>query len=103
MGFKQCLLEFSKDGMDQAKWTCPRNKRALVPKALSGHQKPRFKVEGVWCHNVSLHLYLIDSRVPSDSSMVIETLARSVQGVVDTCARKGKPCPDQLLVWVSWM
>lgn len=86
--------------MDQAKWAIPRQKKALVAKSLSGFQKPRFKVEGVWVHNALLALWIVDSRVPSDSSMVIETLSRSIQLVATECERRGKDFPQQLCVWV---
>ncbi|CAK9009821.1 unnamed protein product [Durusdinium trenchii] len=89
------------DGMDQAKWAIPRQKKALVAKSLSGFQKPRFKVEGVWVHNALLALWIVDSRVPSDSSMVIETLSRSIQLVATECERRGKDFPQQLCVWAD--
>ena len=88
--------------MDQAKWSCPRNEKAMNAKALSGFQKPRFKVEGVWVHNTVLALWIIDCRVASDSSMVLETLSRTIQVVGDACERKGVAFPSQLCVWVLW-
>ena len=88
--------------MDQAKWSIPRNKTALVPKALSGFQRPRFKVQGTWCHDVLLKLWLVHPRVPSDSSMVIETASRTIQQVLDICHSRNASKPDQLTFWVAW-
>ena len=89
--------------MDQAKWCCPRNKRAMMPKVLSGLQKPKFKIQGCWLHSLILVLWIIDCRCPSDSSMVVETTARTIQYGMDILERKGKARPDQLILWVSWL
>ena len=40
----------NKDGMDQAKWSIPRQRFARLTKAEMPLQKPKFKIQGVWIH-----------------------------------------------------
>lgn len=61
--------------MDQSKWAVPRNRGTRAGKAMSQLAKPKCKVQGVWCHKTLLCLYVLDPRLPSDSSTVIEILA----------------------------
>lgn len=37
-----------KDGMDQAKWSVPRNRHLRMTKSEMPLQKPKFKIQGVW-------------------------------------------------------
>ena len=64
----------SEDGMDQSKWAIPRNRGTRASKSMSVLAKPKCKVQGVWCHGTLLKLFVLDPRVPSDSSTVIEIL-----------------------------
>ena len=36
------------DGMDQAKWSIPRNRHLVQTKAEMPLQKPKFKIQGTW-------------------------------------------------------
>ncbi len=96
--FYHCLPE---DGMDQSKWSVPRNRYTLAAKALSGLQRPKFKIQGVWAHGILMKLWVLDPRCPADASTVLETLSRTVEGVVKTCEEKGHPAPRELMVWVA--
>ena len=90
----------SQDGMDQAKWSIPRCRSLITPKSLAGHQRLKFKVQGVWCHGICLKLWVLDPRVPADSSTIVETLTRNIENVMKLCEQKGVRPPDQLLCWV---
>lgn len=60
--------------MDQAKWAVPRTPGTRACKSMVNLSKPKFKVQGCWCHGTLLRLYVLDPRVPADSSTVIEFL-----------------------------
>ena len=63
-----------KDGMDQSKWGVPRNRGTRAAKSMAPLSKPKCKVQGVWAHGTMLKLYVLDPRMPSDSSTVLEML-----------------------------
>ena len=90
MHTNHCLPE---DGMDQSKWSVPRNRYTLAAKALSGLQRPKFKIQGVWAHGILLKLWVLDPRCPADASTVLETLSRTVERVITTCEEKHHPVP----------
>lgn len=60
--------------MDQSKWSIPRNRGTRASKSMTPLVKPKCKVQGCWAHGMLLRLYVLDPRVPSDSSTVIEYL-----------------------------
>ena len=92
-----------KDGMDQAKWAVPRNRVVQSTKACQAVVRPRFKLHGVWLHGVALHLYIVDPRVPADSSLVTECFYRTMEDAMQEFSKLGKPFPQQCTVWVTWM
>lgn len=53
-------------------------------------------------HNVSLDLYVLDPRAPSDASTVLECCTQSLEHALQKIAFKQKQQPDQLMIWVSW-
>ena len=75
----------SKDGMDQSKWTIPRLGKKQSSDLMK-NQEPRLKLQAVWVHNIALHFFLIDPRVDSDSSMVVDCLAKAIEHAVNKCA-----------------
>ncbi len=115
--------------MDQSKWSIPRHRNSRMTKSECPLQRPRFKIEGVWMlgcyhfvflsplvslcvfvrawpklriHNVSLDLYVLDPRAPSDASTVLECCTQSLEHALQKIALKQKQQPDQLMIWVSW-
>ena len=90
----------AKDGMDQAKWSIPRHKSSTTPKSMASLVRPKFKVQGTWVHGVLLKLWVLDPRCPADASMVVETMLRSIEQVIEICETKGIEPPDELLCWV---
>lgn len=63
--------------MDQSKWAIPRNHGTRTSKSMACLPKPKCKVQGIWAHGALLKLYVLDPRVPSDSSTIVESLASS--------------------------
>lgn len=94
-----CLL--TQDGMDQSKWALPRCRGGIQTKTLAKFDRPRTKIEGIWCHNVIMTLHVIDVRVAGDASMVAECLSRDLEKVVRICRELGKEPPRRILLWVS--
>lgn len=69
------------DGMDQSKWALPRLRHGVLTKSMQKLDRPRVKIQGVWCHQVALFLHVVEVRQPSDGSMVAESLAKSLEYV----------------------
>lgn len=84
------IFSFSwpEDGMDQAKWAVPRNRGTRAAKSISMMVKPKFKVQGVWCHGTMLRLFVLDPRIPSDSSTILEFLGFSGKRPQERNARR---------------
>ena len=90
-----CSL-ISEDGMDQSKWCLPRVRH--LTKALQPLERPRVKLQGCWAHNVCLALHVVEVRQGSDSTMVIESLCKTLEMVHD---KLGSKMPKKVLIWVS--
>ncbi|CAL1145894.1 unnamed protein product [Cladocopium goreaui] len=86
------------DGMDQSKWRIPRYAGQRPLKSTSMLQRPQLKVQGCWVHGVVLDLWVLDPRVPADSTMVIETGSRSIEFAKQCCQERQVPFPDQILI-----
>lgn len=93
----------SKDGMDQSKWSLPRNRVVQSSKETSAIIRPRMKIHGLWVHGVSLNLYIVHPGVPSDSSLICECFARALQDTANTFERSNKKMPRECLVWALWL
>lgn len=89
--------------MDQAKWCIPRCRGHVTTKAMAKYDRPKMKIEGVWCHNVLMTLHCIDCRQAGDASMVIECLCRDLEKVVQICRDKGKAPPKKIFLWATLM
>ena len=87
--------------MDQSKWSLPRSK--VLTKNLAKFERPRAKIQAVWCHNLCLCLFILDPRVHTDASMVIECICRALEKAAAVCERHGKSLPRRLLLWVLWL
>lgn len=89
------------DGMDQSKWGVPRNRGTRAAKSMAPLSKPKCKVQGVWAHGTMLKLYVLDPRMPSDSSTVLETVSRAVQEASEIFSQKGQDLPKELLLYAD--
>ena len=62
------------DGMDQAKFGCPRDERLDQSKEFEG-VRPRLHVVGVIAHGYFRQIYVTDPDIPKDSNLTCEILA----------------------------
>ena len=51
-------VQMAQDGMDQSKWRIPRYAGQRPLKSTSMLQRPQLKVQGTWCHNICLDLWV---------------------------------------------
>lgn len=68
------------DGMDQAKFKCPRTKEQSS-KLYSQLYRPRLHVAGTWIHGHCLHMAIADEDFPKDAVCELEQLARGVDAL----------------------
>lgn len=61
-------------------------------------QRPKLKIHGCWCFGHVLRLAILEEGSFHGSSMVRELLSLTLEDVVQECARKGKPCPDTVII-----
>lgn len=92
------ILTICTDGMDQSHWAVPRLKAWRAAKKLGSPscKRPKCKVQGVWCFYFGLHLFVADSVMPHDSSMVCECLARALEHVKRTAEKRNLPVPCEM-------
>ena len=90
-----------KDGMDQQKWALPRSRHGLVGTDSANLERPRLKLHAVFVHGLALHLFVIDPRVASDSSMITECAAQALEHAQLKLARFNKPRAMQLCCFAS--
>lgn len=57
------------------------------------------KLHGLWVHNVSLNLYIINPGIPADSSLIAECFLRAMEDVSHIFTEKGRRLPDEVLIW----
>ena len=86
------------DGMDQAKWSIPRSRHGIAGADIAKFEKPKLKLQCCWCHSIGLHFFLVDPRVQSDSSMVLECGARALEHMQQKARQLNRPAPTQLTV-----
>ena len=87
--------------MDQSKWSIPRYRGMVQTKSFQKLERPRLKIQGVWAHNIVLTLNVIEARLASDASTVIEALLRTLEKVNELCAAKNKPPPKKVFIFVT--
>ena len=69
----QSVLCVMADGMDQAKFKIPKQRREKT-KAMEGFFKPPIHVGGVWCHGHAFQLHACTPDVPKDANTNIEAI-----------------------------
>jgi hypothetical protein len=71
----QSILTVMLDGMDQAKFKLPHQRRNKV-KSMDRFMRPSTHVGGVWAHGYAYHLHATLPDVPKDPVLNIESLAK---------------------------
>lgn len=88
-----------KDGMDQSKWSIPRERSDRMSKAFQVFDRPRAKVHSVWVHYHELMFFVCDPRTSADSNLVIECASRALERVWEKCRTTNRQFPQELVVW----
>ena len=91
------------DGMDQSKWSLPRLRDLLKSKECNGLNRPRAKIHCVWCHNVSLNLFICHPQLSADSSLILECFSLVLEETVQTFQRSGRDLPTACMAWDIWL
>jgi len=80
------LLAVMLDGMDQAKFKLPHQRRSKV-KAMDRFVRPSTHVGGVWAHGYAYHLHATLPDVPKDPVLNIESLAKILDATLAIAGR----------------
>ena len=75
------LLCVMQDGMDQAKFKCPRVRGQPLSKAWSKLYRPKLHVGGTWAHGHCLHLSVSDEDFPKDAVAEMEQLVHALDAL----------------------
>ena len=81
------LLCVMQDGMDQAKFQCPRVRGQPLSKAWSKLYRPKLHVGGTWAHGQCLHLSVSDEDFPKDAVAEMEQLVHAIGRLVLSARR----------------
>jgi hypothetical protein len=84
------------DGMDQAKFRCPRNLPAA--KLFADLERPTLHLCGVIAAGHAENYWVTDSNVKKDSSTEIDMVARAIDDIHASCCKRGMPMPKHLNV-----
>lgn len=84
------------DGMDQAKFRCPRNLASNAE--FEGLWKPQLHVTGCIYHGVLEAFYIMSPDVAKDSNMESTVIHRTLDHVVEHQRNHGHPMPANLIV-----
>ena len=92
---KLSVLLIREDGVDQAKFKCPR-------KLVKGHfwdklYRPALHVHGVWAHGFGFHFAVSDADMPKGTNSNVEILANMLESIYK---RSGKSLPKTLM-WIQ--
>lgn len=79
---KLSVLTIRADGVDQAKFRCPRvlAKGHLFDRLV----RPALHVQGIWCHGFGFHLAVADADFRKDTNNNVEAIARMLEQVHHT-------------------
>ncbi len=100
-GIAQPVLCVFTDGMEQSHWSIPRLRHHRGSKSLSAFQRPRAKVQGVWCFYYGIHMYIADATMPHDASLTCEVIARALERCREVARRRGIELPKELVVFAD--
>ena len=76
---KLSVLLVREDGVDQAKFKCPR-------KLVKGHAwdrliRPALHVQGIWAHGFGFHFAVADADMPKNTNSNVEAFARMLESI----------------------
>lgn len=71
------------DGMDQAKFKCPRLKTSQS-KTMQRLFRPRLHLSACWLHGAAVYLYVSDEDCKKDSQAQLEQLSRTLSDALAT-------------------
>lgn len=91
---KMSVLMVREDGVDQAKFKCPR-------KLVKGHDwdklhRPALHVHGIWAHGFGFHFAVSDPDMPKGTNTNVEIMANMLESIY----RKNGALPNTL-VWIQ--
>ena len=84
VSMQNSCLTIIADGMDQAKFKCPRLAGIKV-KALEDMVRPALHVAGFWAHGHSLQLGISVPEIPKDTNTNLEGLSLLLDSVYKAC------------------
>ena len=92
---KLSVLLIREDGVDQAKFKCPR-------KLVKGHlwdklYRPALHVHGVWAHGFGFHFAVSDADMPKGTNSNVEIFANMLESIYKT---SGNSLPKTLM-WIQ--
>ena len=76
------VLTVMADGMDQAKYMCPRVK-SRFSKLFTKLWRPKLHVGATWCHGEVLKFFIADDDMKKDSAFQIEMITRALDDVLE--------------------
>lgn len=82
LSISQSVMTCMADGMDQAKYKCPRI-RGRFSKTFTKLWRPSLHVSAVWCHGEMISFYVSDADVLKNSSCSVEALSRTIDNVLN--------------------
>jgi hypothetical protein len=84
------------DGMDQAKFRCPRNLPAA--KLFADLERPTLHLCGVIAAGHAENYWVTDGDVKKDSNTEVDMVARAIDDIHVSCLKRGMPMPKHLNV-----
>ena len=90
------ILKIDIDGMDQAKWKCPRNLESS--KKLEKLWRPQLHLVGIIVWGVMEKYVILPPNVPKDASGMLTVLAQALDDVEEILTKRGLKVPSHICV-----
>ncbi len=113
------VLVVAIDGMDQAKFCCPRHQRWARSKESESYYRPRLHFTGAIAQGVCEHYFIADADVRKDPASTVEMVSRVLDHTMDTLGKRVAQAPSHLwlqvdntsrenknsvvLTWLAWL
>ena len=85
------------DGMDQAKFRCPRNLPAA--KLFADLERPTLHLAGVIVTGHAENYWISDANVKKDANTEVDCVARAIEGIGRHCTENNIAMPKHLNIW----
>ena len=95
------VLTISIDGMDQAKFSIPRDASLQTVASLASSVRPRLALHAAWAMGYCIRIAVAHETVQKDSSFVIELLAQTLEQVHNITQQRGEAMPQQCIIIAS--